>query len=125
MKINLHIEKLLGRLQGQERNSFIEELRPHYFTLKRLHGNSKQLQALEKVLEVGPNSTGEDDAQGVDAGPASNTPNLTNNTNTPQSSSPPSTRTSTINDLVSGEGGKSNLNSVTNGTAPKVQETDV
>ncbi|ODA80094.1 hypothetical protein RJ55_03052 [Drechmeria coniospora] len=82
---NYVIQKLLDQLHGAEREAFVEDIKPQFFSLKK-NGATKQLQALEKLLELGP--AGEY-AHGEANSPV-NTPPLTDATNSSQGSSPPS-----------------------------------
>ena len=102
-------EKLVVGLSGEERDSFVDEIKPQFFQLKKTNGNSKQLQAMEKLLDVngsgsgsspGSPATREKPAGSGDGSSTSPTPNLTNNTNSPQSSSPSSAHASTVHVAV-------------------------
>lgn len=66
----------------------VEEIKPQFFTLKK-NGASRQLQALEKLLGLGGRGDGNDHS-------ATPTPALTNETSSPQTSSPPSTHVSAV-----------------------------
>ncbi|OAR02016.1 hypothetical protein LLEC1_03425 [Akanthomyces lecanii] len=93
---NYVIQKLLGQLHGAEKELLVEEIKPQFFTLKK-NGASRQLQALEKLLGLG--SRGEGDHS------ATPTPALTNETSSPQTSSPPSTHVSAVS-LASADASK-------------------
>ncbi|KAM3427260.1 hypothetical protein MY4824_009555 [Beauveria thailandica] len=84
---NYVIQKLLGQLHGAEKEILVDEIKPQFFSLKK-NGASRQLQALEKLLGLG--SRGEGDHS------ATPTPALTNETSSPQTSSPPSTHVSAV-----------------------------
>lgn len=86
---NYVIQKLLGQLDGVDKEALVEEIKPQFFALKR-NGASRQLQALEKLLGLGGNTNGND------ASSIAPTPSLTNETNSPLSNSPPSTHASAV-----------------------------
>ncbi|PFH55784.1 hypothetical protein XA68_17624 [Ophiocordyceps unilateralis] len=113
---NYVIQKLLGQLSGAERDTLVEDIKPQFYSLKK-NGATRQLQALEKLLGLG--SKGEATPSHADASSASATPVLTNETNSPQSSSPPSTHVSAVG-FPSSVMGKE-----TRATAPKVQDDTV
>lgn len=81
----------------------VEEIKPQFFALKK-NGASRQLQALEKLLGLGGNGQrSEGQADGISMTP---TPALTNETSSPQTSSPPSTHASAVGGLTSDDGPK-------------------
>lgn len=84
---NYVIQKLLGQLQGAEKEILVEEIKPQFYTLKK-NGASRQLQALEKLLGLGNRSDNDHSA--------TPTPALTNETSSPQTNSPPSTHASAV-----------------------------
>ncbi|KAI5465536.1 armadillo-type protein [Mariannaea sp. PMI_226] len=88
---NYVIQKLLSQLESTEKELLIEEIKPQYFSLKR-SGTSRQLQALEKLLGLGANGT----SSKTGAESSVPTPGLTDETNSPQSSGPPSMSASAI-----------------------------
>ncbi|KAK7418858.1 mRNA binding protein puf3 [Neonectria punicea] len=93
---NYVIQKLLGQLEGNERELLVEEIKPQYFSLKK-SGTSRQLQALEKLLGLTSGSTvTKTGPNGLQLDSSAPTPSLTNETNSPQSSSPPSTSASAV-----------------------------
>lgn len=96
---NYVIQKLLGQLDGVDKEALVEEIKPQFFALKR-NGASRQLQALEKLLGLGSNATATD---GHSMAP---TPSLTNETNSPLSNSPPSTHASAVGAPASEAAGK-------------------
>ncbi|PNY23920.1 Pumilio-like protein 1 [Tolypocladium capitatum] len=122
---NYVIQKLLGQLDGAERQTLVEVIKPQFFTLKK-NGATRQLQALEKLLGIGSGglpAKGEAASPHADANSTAGTPLLTNETNSPQSSSPPSTHMSAV-----GIHGDDAANKVSNDAAeamtPKVQNED-
>ncbi|KAF4979465.1 hypothetical protein FZEAL_4324 [Fusarium zealandicum] len=114
---NYVIQKLLGQLEGTERELLVEEIKPQYHSLKK-SGTSRQLQALEKLLELGGGSS--PTSNGLNGLPV-DLPVLTNESNSPQSSGPPSTNASAVgapaDDIT-------NKSSTTEGTALRVQDNE-
>lgn len=92
---NYVIQKLLGQLSGPERDTLVEDIKPQFFSLKR-NGATRQLQALEKLLGLGAGVKSETTPSHADASSASVTPVLTNETNSPQSSSPQSAHVGSV-----------------------------
>lgn len=92
---NYVIQKLLGQLEGNEKELLVEEIKPQFFALKR-NGASRQLQALEKLLGLGNGAANSRNEGNGDSNSIAPTPSLTNETNSPQSSSPPSTHVSAV-----------------------------
>jgi len=105
-------EKLLAQLEGEEREAFVEHMKPQLVTLKK-YNYGKQIAAIEKLIFVAPTGpsasqltpssviTHNSQTQPIEIGSVSSaapTPMLTNGQNSPQSSSLPSTNVSTIED---------------------------
>ncbi|TQV99894.1 hypothetical protein V2A60_005321 [Cordyceps javanica] len=109
---NYVIQKLLGQLHGAEKETLVEEIKPQFFTLKK-NGASRQLQALEKLLGLGSRGDGDHSA--------TPTPALTNETSSPQTSSPPSTHVSAVS-LASADASKKASNAAPG--AVKVHEEE-
>ncbi|KAI1094504.1 ARM repeat-containing protein [Rostrohypoxylon terebratum] len=98
---NYVIQKLMQHLEGPERDSFIEEMRPHFANLKK-YSTGRQITALDRLMtasSAGPGS-GFATASGSPTTPnlvvevnssAAPTPSLTMDQNSPESTSPPST----------------------------------
>ncbi|KAI1457763.1 ARM repeat-containing protein [Annulohypoxylon moriforme] len=97
---NYVIQKLMQHLEGPDRDSFIEEMRPHFANLKK-YSTGRQITALDRLMtasSVGPGS-GFATASGspttpsllVEVNSSAPTPSLTMEQNSPESSSPPST----------------------------------
>lgn len=100
MSTNWCIEKLMQHLEGPDRESFIEEMRPHFANLKK-YSTGRQITALDRLMSASSAPLG---ASGtatastspttpnilVDVNSAAQTPSLTMEQNSPQSSSPPS-----------------------------------
>jgi mRNA-binding protein PUF3 len=108
---------LLVWLKGEEKHALAEEIKPQFLILKR-HGNSRQLQAMEKALGLGQGSSSRPEAAGqMNGNSPGPTPVLTNETNSPQSSSPPTTHASAL-EQASGDATANNVN----GVAPQVQD---
>ncbi|KAM5351310.1 hypothetical protein ACJ41O_004033 [Fusarium nematophilum] len=120
---NYVIQKLLGQLKGTEGQILVEDIKPHYYILKK-SGTSRQLQALEKLLELGsggpPTKNGLSGLQ-VDVNSSTATPVLTNESNSPQSTGPPSTNASAIDVPVDEIAGKT---STIDGATVRVQDND-
>lgn len=91
----------MGQLHGAEKEMLVEEIKPQFFTLKK-NGSSRQLQALEKLLGLGTGQRSDGQTDGISLTP---TPALTNETSSPQTSSPPSTHVSAVG-LTSEDGPK-------------------
>lgn len=107
---NYVIQKLLGLLHGSEREMLMEEIRPLLNTIKK-NSSSRQLQALEKLLETGPGgpaTRNDGPSSHADDNSAADTPALTNETSSPQSSSPRSAHISAVG-IPSEDDGKSGL----------------
>ncbi|KAI1501005.1 armadillo-type protein [Biscogniauxia marginata] len=105
---NYVIQKLMQYLDGPDRESFIEEMRPQFATLKKM-STGRQILALERLMSVtgGPNSASNTNVGTpttpsllVDVNSTAPTPSLTMEQNSPQSSSPPSTNVSTLEESV-------------------------
>ncbi|PHH89046.1 hypothetical protein CDD83_6714 [Cordyceps sp. RAO-2017] len=119
---NYVIQKLLGQLHGAERDVLVEDIKPQFFALKK-NGATRQLQALEKLLGLGAGpaaSAKSETASHADANSAAGTPLLTNETNSPQSSSPPSTHASAVG-FPADDADKDPSRRAAAGIAPKVQ----
>lgn len=130
-------EKLLGQLQGEERRLLVEDIKPQLFALRR-SGSSRQIQALEKLLDDSPedntmnsaaNSTSVATGDVNPTTPSSSaTTNvnstLTTESNSPQSSSPSSTHASAVaidGDASQGGAAKESSEVLLNGSHPNVQ----
>ncbi|KAL6833946.1 armadillo-type protein [Trichoderma sp. SZMC 28015] len=90
---NYVIQKMLGQLQGEERDLLVEEIKPQFYSLKKSVA-SRQIQALEKLLGLS-GSKSESSTQS-DTNSVAEVPSLTHETNSPQTSSPPSTHASAV-----------------------------
>ena len=96
---------MLAQLKGEERDAFIEDMKPQLISLKK-YNYGKQIAAIEKLIFTGPHPYTATPSVLVPSAPAvpieigSNapTPLLTNGQNSPQSSSLPSTSVSTIDE---------------------------
>ncbi|KAJ6446610.1 pumilio domain-containing protein [Purpureocillium lavendulum] len=125
---NYVIQKLLGQLEGAEREALVEDIKPQFFTIKKSNP-SRQIQALEKMLGLGAggeSAKGEarspqPEASGVDSAAA--TPALTNEGNSPQSSSPPSTHVS-ADGISTDDVSRKPSEQATQGLKPRVRETE-
>lgn len=106
------IERLLECVDGPERDSFIQEVSVQCANLKK-SGNCRPLTAIEKLLENAQVSASTDEPTSAlkqpstpgpqgDSGATAETPSLTTEENSPQSSGPPSTRSSTVDAPVRG-----------------------
>ncbi|GJN69047.1 mRNA binding protein puf3 [Purpureocillium lilacinum] len=131
---NYVIQKLLCQLEGAEREALVEVIRPQFFSIKKANP-SRQVQALEKMLGLGPGGEGakadaaltqsdnasQADATGADSAAA--TPALTNEGVSPQSSSPPSTHVS-ADGISTDQGSKTLSEQVPQGSHLGVREPD-
>ncbi|KAI1768772.1 ARM repeat-containing protein [Hypoxylon sp. FL1150] len=98
---NYVIQKLMHHLEGPDRDSFIEEMRPHFASLKK-HSTGRQITALDRLMSA--STTGSINGMSptgpttpsllVEVNSAAPTPLLTMEQNSPESSSPPSTNAS-------------------------------
>ncbi|KAL7626766.1 mRNA binding protein puf3 [Parahypoxylon ruwenzoriense] len=110
---NYVIQKLMQHLEGPDRESLIEEMKPHFASLKK-YSSGRQITALDRLMSAssstpsgGPSSANL--ANGVSAAASTSpstpnllvevnsaapTPSLTMEQNSPESSSPPSTNAS-------------------------------
>lgn len=103
----------------------VEEIKPQFFALKK-NGASRQLQALEKLLGIGSggSSVKNDGASTqTDLNSAADTPALTNETSSPQSSSPRSAHVS-AEGIPGEEASKKTSDKLPNGVAPQVREEE-
>ncbi|KAI1647532.1 ARM repeat-containing protein [Daldinia loculata] len=91
---NYVIQKLMQHLEGPDRESFIEEMRPHFANLKK-YSTGRQITALDRLMSASSAATSPTTPNLlVDVNSAAPTPSLTMEQNSPQSSSPPSTNAS-------------------------------
>lgn len=103
----------------------VEEIKPQFFALKK-NGASRQLQALEKLLGLGSgSSTLKNDAASTqtDLNSAADTPALTNETSSPQSSSPRSAHVSAVG-IPGEDAGRKASDKLSNGVIPQVREEE-
>jgi mRNA-binding protein PUF3 len=98
------IEKLLGQLKGEERDNFVEDMKPQLIQLKK-YNYGKQIAAIEKLIFTGlppyninPAAPTAIQTMPIEITSSAPTPMLTNGQNSPQSSSLPSTNVSMIDD---------------------------
>jgi mRNA-binding protein PUF3 len=138
-------EKLLNQLEGDERETLIEEMRPQFTSLKKV-STGRQITAIDRLMTAvgnGPQSSksGSPGAAGnyrqvpqsglstpalqVDVNSAAPTPVLTMEPNSPQSSSPPSTHDSTVGDVDNVDGGASTKLALTGTDQPASPEVRV
>ncbi|KAI1375878.1 ARM repeat-containing protein [Hypoxylon crocopeplum] len=101
---NYVIQKLMQHLDGPDRDSLIEEMRPHFTTLKKF-STGRQITALERLMSAS-SANSVNGASGttstspttpsllVEVSSAAPTPSLTTEQNSPESTSPPSTNAS-------------------------------
>ncbi|KAK2592897.1 mRNA binding protein puf3 [Conoideocrella luteorostrata] len=124
---NYVVQKLIGQLQGSEREMLIEETKPYFFTLKKnTTGHSRQVHALESLLGLAAGgSPGKHErlSSQADANSVADTPALTNETSSPQSSSPRSTHMSTIG-IPTDDGSKAQPDKLLNGASPQLREDE-
>ncbi|KAF4511382.1 hypothetical protein G6O67_003186 [Ophiocordyceps sinensis] len=114
---NYVIQKLLTQLRDAEKEALVEDIRPLFFLLKK-NGLTKQLQVLERLLGLQGGAVSiqtETAPSHADVSSTAGTPLLTNGPNSPESSSPASTRLS-ADGFPTEEAGKQS-----SGQAPKVQ----
>ncbi|KAI5926421.1 armadillo-type protein [Camillea tinctor] len=105
---NYVIQKLMQYLDGPDRESFVEEMRPQFANLKKM-STGRQVLALERLMSATAGANSTNNANGgtpstpsllVDVNSTAPTPSLTMEQNSPQSSSPPSTNISTLDESV-------------------------
>ncbi|KAH6606766.1 hypothetical protein Trco_005919 [Trichoderma cornu-damae] len=118
---NYHTEKMLGQLQGEERDVLVEEIKPQFYSLKK-SGVSRQLQALEKLL--GLNGSKSEASTQSDTNSVAEVPSLTHETNSPQSSSPPSTHASAVGVPSNDAADKAPTGNSIHGVALQVQDVE-
>ncbi|KAI0883363.1 ARM repeat-containing protein [Annulohypoxylon maeteangense] len=97
---NYVIQKLMQHLEGPDRDSFIEEMRPHFANLKK-YSTGRQITALDRLMSASSVIPGSGFATAsgspttpsllVEVNSSAPTPSLTMEQNSPESSSPPST----------------------------------
>ncbi|UKZ51499.1 hypothetical protein TrVGV298_005259 [Trichoderma virens] len=117
---NYVIQKMLGQLQGEERDLLVEEIKPQFYSLKKSVA-SRQIQALEKLLGLS-GSKSESSTQS-DTNSVAEVPSLTHETNSPQTSSPPSTHASAVGVPSTDATDKSSRNSI-HGVSVQVQDAE-
>lgn len=91
----------MHHLEGPDRVSFIEEMRPHFASLKK-HSTGRQITALDRLMSASSGDAINGLSSGgpttpnlvVEVNSAAPTPSLTMEQNSPESSSPPSTNAS-------------------------------
>ncbi|KFY14193.1 hypothetical protein V492_02790 [Pseudogymnoascus sp. VKM F-4246] len=140
---NYVVQKLLAQLKGEERDAFIEDIKPQLMQLKK-YNYGKQIAAIEKLIFVAPTgpSTGlhrqsasnasatpssygrgaappQGPAITVDVNSVAPTPTLTMEQNSPESSNLPSATASTVDEGGDVGGGGSEVKEA--GGVPEVQ----
>ncbi|KAI1476825.1 ARM repeat-containing protein [Daldinia eschscholtzii] len=90
---NYVIQKLMQHLEGPDRESFIEEMRPHFASLKKA-SSGRQTAVLDRLISASEASGGAAAASPTTPNSVTPTPLLTMEQNSPESSSPPSTKAS-------------------------------
>lgn len=81
----------------------VEQIKPHYYNIKK-NGSSRQIQALDKYVNLNGTDSQTKSQDGVDS--SIPTPTLTHEPNSPQSSGPPSTNASAVGAPINDEDGK-------------------
>ncbi|KAF4507473.1 hypothetical protein G6O67_003965 [Ophiocordyceps sinensis] len=112
-----HSKNCSTQLRDAEKEALVEDIRPLFFLLKK-NGLTKQLQVLERLLGLQGGAVSiqtETAPSHADVSSTAGTPLLTNGPNSPESSSPASTRLS-ADGFPTEEAGKQS-----SGQAPKVQ----
>ena len=98
---NLHTERLLLHLRGSQYDTFVDQVKTYLQHVKRF-SYGKQVGAIEKLIYGGPNQqsthaqVNRSPPSHLDTSAAPTPPLLTEDTQSPQSSSLPSTNTSTV-----------------------------
>ncbi|CAM1505435.1 Fc.00g110720.m01.CDS01 [Cosmosporella sp. VM-42] len=125
---NYVIQRLLKDLEGEELEIFIDDVKPFFFAVKKSI-NQKQVEALEELLGLtdetassknGGSINGASRNRRMDVNSSTPTPDLTNETNSPQSNSPQSANVSAVGVPVVDGGVK------TNGVgSPRVRSSEV
>ncbi|KND95064.1 Pumilio-like protein 1 [Tolypocladium ophioglossoides CBS 100239] len=122
---NYVIQKLLGQLHDAERETLVEDIKPQFFALKK-NGTTRQHQALEKLLGLGSGSVSsksEGTSSHADANSTAGTPPLTNETNSPETNSPPSAHVSAVG-IPSNVVANKASNNAAEGITPEVQQEE-
>ncbi|KAI8634834.1 ARM repeat-containing protein [Xylariaceae sp. FL1651] len=115
---NYVVQKMMQYLDGPERQSFVDEMRPQFATLKK-QGTGRQITAIDRLISATasvpgvPNETNGPHGGTATAGTAPSTPSLlvevssavptpslTTEQSSPQSTSPPSTNISTTDEAA-------------------------
>ncbi|TEA03257.1 Pumilio-like protein 2 [Colletotrichum sidae] len=97
---NYVIQKLLNQLEGEERESFVESMKPQFNILRKTSTN-RQIAAIDRLLQATQQApAAKPGSSQVDINSAAPTPVLTREPNTPQSSSPPSTSASAVGEVA-------------------------
>jgi mRNA-binding protein PUF3 len=116
---NKSTEKLLGQLQSDEKERFIDEIKDQFPFLKKT-GSTRQIQALEKVIEAS-GVTRKNSAANANANATDATSTSSINGTRSSSGSPRSTNASAVSSLPGKEGA---TGSKIAEPAAKVQETE-
>ncbi|KAF5004948.1 hypothetical protein FDECE_8582 [Fusarium decemcellulare] len=117
---NYVVQKLLMHVEGEEKAVLVEEIKPHFYNLKK-GGSSRQTQVMETLLGLSTPAKGATNGLQVDVNSPTPTPVLTNESNSPQSSGPPSTNASAVGVPADDDASKT---STTEGTALQVQDNE-
>ncbi|KAI1393930.1 ARM repeat-containing protein [Hypoxylon trugodes] len=100
---NYVIQKLMQHLEGPDRETFIEEMKPHFANLKK-YSTGRQITALDRLMTASSSSATASTSPTtpsllVEVNSAAPTPSLTMEQNSPESTSPPSTNASVEDSL--------------------------
>lgn len=129
---NYVIQKFLNELRGAERARFVDELKPCVLAMKKV-STGRTVTALDKLVQLAAQTPGKTastiseaptpaSSLDLDSQSAVQTPGLTGEPNTPQSSDIPSTTMSAVGDVTAG-GSKCNGDGVTAGTEVQVNDS--
>jgi mRNA-binding protein PUF3 len=121
-KANNHTEKLLGQIQGDEKERFIDEIKDQFPFLKKT-GSTRQIQALEKVIEAS-GVTRKNSIAAANANPTDAASTSTANGTRSSSGSPRSTNASAVSSVPGKEALKSAGPNSNSDSAAQVQETE-
>jgi mRNA-binding protein PUF3 len=120
-------EKLLAQLKGEERDAFVEDMKPQLISLKK-YNYGKQIAAIEKLIFTGPQAymapssvmAPSTQTMSIEINSSAPTPMLTDGQNSPQSSSLPSTSVSTIDDPTESASSGKTIVDINENSCPEV-----
>lgn len=125
-RLTMRAEKLIKTLRDEEQYAFAVFLRPQLETIKKT-GGSRQLQIVEKLIDDATSSwEAKHGTSGgnTDGTSTADTPALTNETSSPQTSSPGSAHVSAV-DLLNDNGGQPYSDKLAQPIDPRVRQEEL